>query len=184
MVSRRLFLQTSVAAAVTAASGVRVAWAANARGVTDAEIKIGQTFPYSGPASGYGVIARAEAAYFKMINEKGGVNGRKLNLISLDDGYSAPKTVEQTRRLIEQDGVAFTFQSFGGFTNLAVRPYLNENKVPQLFGAAGADQLDDPQNYPWTIAFNPATGTEGRVYAKHILATKPDAKVGVLYQND
>jgi branched-chain amino acid transport system substrate-binding protein len=184
MVSRRLFLQSFAGIVVVAASGVRFARAANAPDVTDSEIKIGQTFPYSGPASGYGVIARAEAAYFKMINEKGGVNGRKLNLISLDDSYSAPKTVEQTRRLIEQDGVAFTFQSFGGFTNLAVRPYLNENKVPQLFGAAGADQLDDPQNYPWTIAFNPATATEGRIYAKHILSTKPDAKIGVLYQND
>ena len=161
MVSRRLFLQSSAAAVVAAASGVPTAWAANAPGVTDAEIKIGQTFPFSGPASAYGMIARAEAAYFKMINEKGGVHGRKLNLISLDDSYSAPKTVELTRRLIEQDGVAFTFQSFGGFTNLAVRPYLNENKVPQLFGAAGADQLDDPQNYPWTIAFNPATAPRG-----------------------
>jgi len=184
MVSRRLFLQSSVGAAMVAASGVRVAWAANAPGVTDAEIKIGQTAPYSGPASGYGVIAKAEAAYFRMINEKGGINGRKLNLISLDDGYSAPKTVEQTRRLIEQEGVAFTFQSLGGFTNLAVRPYLNEKKVPQLFVAAGADQLDDPQNYPWTIAFNPSTSLEGRIYAKRILSAKPDAKIGVLYQND
>jgi branched-chain amino acid transport system substrate-binding protein len=184
MVSRRLFIQSFAAAAVAAASGIRAAWAANAPGVTDAEIKIGQTFPYSGPASSYGAIARAQAAYFKMINEKGGINGRKPNLISLDDGYSAPKTVEQTRRLIEEEGVAFTFQSFGGFTNLAVRPYLNENKVPQLFVAAGADQLDDPQNFPWTIGFNPATSTEGRIYAKHILATKPDAKIGVLYQND
>ena len=183
MVSRRLFLQSFAVAAVAAGSRI-AAWAANAPGVTDVEIKIGQTFPYSGPASGYGTVARAEAAYFKMINEKGGVNGRKLNLISLDDGYSAPKTVEQTRRLIEQDGVAFTFQSFGGFTNLAVRPYLNANKVPQLFVAAGADQLDDPQNFPWTIGFNPATSTEGRVYAKHILATKRDAKIGILYQND
>ena len=184
MVSRRLFLQSSAAAAVAAASGVRAAWAENAPGVTDAEIKIGQTFPYSGPASSYGAIARAEAAYFTMINEKGGVNGRKLNLISLDDGYSAPKTVEQTRRLIEEERVAFIFQAFGGFTSLAIRPYLNENKVPQLFSAAGADQLDDPQHFPWTVGFNPATGTEGRIYAKHILATKPDAKIGVLYQND
>jgi branched-chain amino acid transport system substrate-binding protein len=184
MVSRRLFLQSSAAAAVAAASGVPAAWAANAPGITDAEIKIGQSFPYSGPASSYGAIARAQAAYFKMINEKGGVNGRKLNLISLDDGYSAPKTVEQTRRLIEEEGVAFIFQTFGGFTNLAIRPYLNENKVPQLFGAAGADQLDDPQHFPWTIGFNPATSTEGRIYAKHILATKPNAKIGVLYQND
>ena len=184
MVSRRLFLRSSAVAAVTAASGIRVAWAANAPGVTDAEIKIGQTFPYSGPASSYGVIARAQAAYFKMINEKGGINGRKLNLISVDDGYSAPKTVEQTRRLIEQEGVAFTFQSFGGFTNLAVRPYLNANKVPQLFVAAGADQIDDPQYYPWTVAFNPSTTVEGRIYAKHILGATPDAKIGVLYQND
>ena len=184
MVSRRLFLQSSAAVAITAASPVHRAWATNAPGITDAEIKIGQSFPYSGPASGYGAIARAEAAYFKMINEKGGINGRKLNLISLDDGYSAPKTVELTRRLIEEDRVAFIFQTFGGFTNLAIRPYLNENKVPQLFGAAGADQLDDPQNFPWTIGFNPATSTEGRIYTKHILATKPDAKIGVLYQND
>ena len=184
MVSRRLFLQSSAAVAITAASPVHRAWAANAPGITDAEIKIGQSFPYSGPASGYGAIARAEAAYFKMINEKGGINGRKLNLISLDDAYSAPKTVELTRRLIEEDGVAFIFQTFGGFTNLAIRPYLNDNKVPQLFGAAGADQLDDPQHFPWTVGFNPATSTEGRIYAKHILATKPDAKIGVLYQND
>ena len=184
MVSRRLFLQSSAAVAITAASGVHPAWAANAPGITDAEIKIGQSFPYSGPASGYGAIARAEAAYFKMINEKGGINGRKLNLISLDDGYSAPKTVELTRRLIEENRVAFIFQTFGGFTNLAIRPYLNENKVPQLFGAAGADQLDDPQHFPWTVGFNPATSTEGRIYTKHILATKPDAKIGVLYQND
>ena len=184
MISRRLFLQSSAAAAVAAASGVRAAWAANAPGVTDAEIKIGQTFPYSGPASSYGAIARAEAAYFTMVNEKGGVDGRKLNLISLDDGYSAPKTVEQTRRLIEEERVAFIFQAFGGFTSLAIRPYLNENKVPQLFSAAGADQLDDPQHFPWTVGFNPATSTEGRIYAKRILATKPDAKIGVLYQND
>ena len=128
MVSRRLFLQSSAAPPLPRLLRVPAAWAANAPGVTDAEIKIGQTFPYSGPASGYGAIARAEAAYFKMINEKGGVNGRKLNLISLDDGYSAPKTVEQTRRLIEQDGVAFIFQTFGGFTNLAVRPYLNDEQ--------------------------------------------------------
>jgi branched-chain amino acid transport system substrate-binding protein len=184
MVSRRLFLQSSAVLAITGASPVHRAWAANAPGITDAEIKIGQSFPYSGPASGYGAIARAEAAYFKMINEKGGITGRKLNLISLDDGYSAPKTVELTRRLIEEDRVAFIFQTFGGFTNLAIRPYLNDNKVPQLFGAAGADQLDDPQHFPWTVGFNPATSTEGRIDAKQILATKPDAKIGVLYQND
>jgi branched-chain amino acid transport system substrate-binding protein len=184
MNSRRIFLQTGAAAAAYLASGVWTAHADNAPGVTDTEIKFGQSFPYSGPASSYSTIARAEAAYFKMINDRGGVHGRKLNLISLDDGYSAPKTVEQTRRLIEQERVAFTFQTFGGFTNLAIRPYLNENKVPQLFGAAGANQLDDPANFPWTVGFNPATDTEARIYAKHIIAARPDAKIGVIYQND
>jgi branched-chain amino acid transport system substrate-binding protein len=184
MISRRLFLQSSAVAAVAAGSGVRAAFAENAPGVTDAEIKIGQTFPYSGPASAYATIAKAEAAYFKMINEQGGVNGRKLNLISLDDEYSPSKTVEQTRRLIEEERVAFIFQSFGGFTNLAIRTYLNETKAPQLFSAAGADQLDDPQHFPWTVGFNPATSTEGAIYAKHILTSKPDAKIGLLYQND
>ena len=184
MITRRFLLQSATAAAAYSARGSRTARAENAPGVTDTEIKIGQTIPYSGPASAFGVIGRTEAAYFKMINEKGGVNGRKLNLISLDDGYSPAKTVEQTRRLIEQEGVAFTFQSFGGFTNLAVRTYLNANKAPQLFVSAGADQIDDPDHFPWTIGFNPATSTEGRIYTKHILATKADAKIGVLYQND
>jgi ABC-type branched-subunit amino acid transport system substrate-binding protein len=184
MVTRRVFLQSFAAAAALAAMRSRAAWAENAPGVTDVEIKIGQTFPYSGPASSYVGIARAQAAYFKMINETGGIGGRKLNLISLDDGYSPPKTVEQIRRLVEEERVAFIFQAFGGFTNLAVRPYLNENKVPQLFGAAGADQIDDIKNFPWTIGFNPPTSLEGRFYAQRILATRPDAKIGILYQND
>jgi branched-chain amino acid transport system substrate-binding protein len=185
MVSRRLFLQSSAAAiAAYAASGLIAARAENAPGITDTEIRIGQSIPYSGPASGYSTIARAELAYFKMINEMGGVHGRKLNLISLDDGYSAPKTVEQTRRLVEEERVAFIFQTFSGFTNLAIRPYLNEHKVPQLFGSAGADQLDDPEHFPWMIGFNPATSTEARIYGKRILATRPDAKIGVIYQND
>ena len=127
---------------------------------------------------------RAPARLSPSAARKGGVHGRKLNLISLDDGYSAPKTVEQTRRLIEEERVAFIFQTFGGFTNLAIRPYLNERKVPQLFGAAGADQLDDPQHFPWMVGFNPATSTEARIYGKRILATRPDAKIGVIYQND
>ena len=184
MASRRVFLQSVAAVAAVAASRIRPARAENAPGVTEAEIKIGQTFPYSGPASSYVGIAKAQAAYFKMVNKTGGVGGRKLNLISLDDGYSAPKTVEQVRRLVEEEHVAFIFQTFGGFTNLAVRPYLNENKVPQLFGAAGADQLDDPAHFPWTLGFNPPTSLEGRFYAQHILATRPQAKIGVLYQND
>jgi ABC-type branched-subunit amino acid transport system substrate-binding protein len=119
-----------------------------------------------------------------MINEQGGVNGRTLNFVSLDDGYNAPKTVEQTRRLIEQERVAFIFGSLGGFTNLAIRQYLNENKIPHLFLASAADIVGDPEHYPWTIGLNPAISTEAHIYAKYILATKPDAKVGVLYQND
>jgi branched-chain amino acid transport system substrate-binding protein len=184
MVSRRIFLRSSAASAAYLASGVWRSWAANAPGVTDTEIKIGQTMPYSGPASAYGLIGRAEAAYFQMINEMGGVNGRKINLISLDDGYNAPKTVEQTRRLVEQEGVAFIFASLGGFTNLAIRQYLNDNKIPHLFLSAAADGVDDPEHFPWTMGLNPAISTEAHIYAKYILATNPNAKIGVLYQND
>jgi branched-chain amino acid transport system substrate-binding protein len=184
MMSRRLFLQSSAASAAYLASGVWPAWAANAPGVTDTEIKIGQTMPYSGPASAYGALGRTEAAYFKMINEQGGVNGRKLNLISLDDGYTPPKTVEQTRRLVEQEQVAFIFGSLGTPTNAAIRQYLNDNKVPQLFIATGASMFGDPQHYPWTMGYLPNFRSEAHVFAKHILKTKPDAKIGVLYQND
>jgi branched-chain amino acid transport system substrate-binding protein len=140
--------------------------------------------PYSGPASAYGVIGRTEAAYFKMINDQGGINGRKINFISLDDGYSPPKTVEQVRRLVEQEHVAFLFQTLGTPSNLAIRQYCNDNKVPQLFLATGATTFSDPQRFPWTIRYNPGYRTEARIYAKQILATKPDAKIGVLYQND
>ena len=140
--------------------------------------------PYSGPVSAYGVIGRTEAAYFKMINEQGGVNGRKINLISLDDGYSPPKTVEQVRRLVEQEQVAFLFNTLGTPPNTAIRQYLNDNKVPQLFVATGAAKFDDPKHFPWTMGWQPNYQTEARIYAKHILTTKPDAKIGVLYQND
>ena len=184
MVSRRLFLQSSVASAAYLASGLRSARAANAPGVTDTEIKIGQTSPYSGPASAYGVFGRTHAAYFKMINEMGGINGRKLNLISLDDGYSPPKTLEQTRRLVEEEQVAFIFGTLGTPTNAAIRSYLNENKVPQLFIITGANMFGDPQHYPWTMAFSPPYQTAARIFAQHILAGTPDAKIGVLYQND
>src|ERR1700754_4063085 len=183
MFNRRRFLQSSGAAAAFAASA-NSARADNAPGVTDTEIKIGQTMPYSGPASAYGVIGRTEAAYFKMINEQGGINGRKINLISLDDAYSPPKTVEQVRRLVEQEQVAFLFQTLGTAPNAAVRQYLNDNKVPQLFVATGASMFADPQHFPWTIGYNPNYQTEARIYAKHILATKPGAKIAVLYQND
>src|SRR5580700_6676735 len=183
MITRRTFLQSSAAAAALAASAGS-ARADSAPGVTDTEIKIGQTMPYSGPASAYGVIGRTEAAYFKMINEQGGINGRKINLISLDDAYSPPKTVEQVRRLVEDEKVAFLFQTLGTAPNLAIRQYLNDNKVPQLFVSTGAAVFADPQHFPWTIGFNPNYQTEARIYGKHILATKPDAKIGVLYQND
>ena len=182
MLTRRSFLQSSAAAAAFAA-GARSA-RADTPGVTDTEIKIGQTMPYSGPASAYGVIGRTETAYFKMINEQGGINGRKINLISLDDGYSPPKTVEQVRRLVEEEKVAFLFQTLGTPPNLAIRQYCNDNKIPQLFVATGAAMFSDPKHFPWTMGYNPNYQTEARIYAKHILATKPDAKIGVLYQND
>ena len=184
MTTRRSFLRSG--AAVTTALAMR-AWPAhadNAPGVTDTEIKIGQTMPYSGPASAYGVIGRTEAAYFKMINEQGGVNGRKITLISLDDGFSPPKTVEQTRKLVEQEHVAFLANTVGTTPNAAIRQYLNDNRVPQLFVLSGAPMFADPEHYPWTIGFVPSYLTEARIYAKHILTTKPDAKIAVLYQND
>jgi branched-chain amino acid transport system substrate-binding protein len=184
MISRRTLLRAGAVSAAALASGSKVAFAADTVGVTDAEIKIGQTMPYSGPASAYAVIGKAEVAYFKMINEAGGVNGRKLNLISLDDGYSPPKTVEQTRRLVEQEQVAFIFNSLGTSQNAAIRPYLTENKIPQVFVASGAAMWNDPKNFPWTMGFQPNYQTEASIFGKHILATKPDAKIGVLYQND
>jgi branched-chain amino acid transport system substrate-binding protein len=183
MITRRTFLQSSAAAAAFAASAGS-ARADNAPGVTDTEIKIGQTMPYSGPASAYGVIGRTEAAYFKMINEQGGINGRKINFVSVDDAYSPPKTVEQIRRLVEDEKVAFCFQTLGTAPNLAIRQYLNDNKVPQLFVSTGAAVFADPQHFPWTIGFNPNYQTEAHIYGKHILSTKPEGKIGVLYQND
>ena len=184
MITRRVLLQSAAAAAAYSARGSRTARAENAPGVTDTEIKIGQTMPYSGPLSAYGVIGRTEAAYFKMINEQGGVNGRKINFISLDDAYSPPQTVEQVRRLVESEKVAFLFSALGTPTNAAVHQYLNDNKVPQLFVATGASMFTDPQHFPWTMGFRPNYQTEAHIYAKHILATKPDAKIAVLYQND
>jgi branched-chain amino acid transport system substrate-binding protein len=140
--------------------------------------------PYSGPASAYGTIGRIEAAYFGMINAQGGINGRKIKLISLDDGYSPPKTVEATRRLVEQEEVLFMFQPLGTAPNAAIRKYLNAKKVPQLFVATGATMWGDPKHYPWTMGWQPSYHTEGTIYAKDILASHPDAKVAVLYQND
>jgi branched-chain amino acid transport system substrate-binding protein len=182
MITRRTFLQSSAAAAFAASAGS--ARADNAPGITDTEIKIGQTMPYSGPASAYGVIGRTEAAFFKMINDQGGINGRKINFVTLDDAYSPPKTVEQVRRLVEDEKVAFLFQTLGTAPNFAIRQYLNDNKVPQLFVSTGAAVFSDPQHFPWTIGYNPNYQTEAHIYAKEILKTKPDGKIAVLYQND
>ena len=153
-------------------------------GITATEIKIGQTMPYSGPASAYGVIGTTEKAYFQMINDKGGINGRKINLVSLDDSYQPPKTVEQTRKLVEEEGVAFVFGSVGTACNTGVQKYLNDKKVPQLFVATGADKWADPTHFPWTIGWQPSYRTEARIYARYLLKEKPAAKVCVLYQND
>ena len=148
------------------------------------EIKIGGTTPYSGPASAYSAVTKTQLAYFKMINEQGGVNGRKINFIVYDDAYSPPKTVEQVRKLVESDEVLLTFNLVGTPPNASVQKYLNQQKVPQLFAGSGADRFQDPQNYPWTLGFNPSYRTEGRIYGQYILANHPNAKIGVLYRND
>jgi branched-chain amino acid transport system substrate-binding protein len=153
-------------------------------GATDTEIKIGQTVPFSGPASAYATIGKAQAAYFNMINAQGGVNGRKINLIQYDDAYSPPKAVEQVRKLVESDEVLLTFQIIGTPSNAAVQKYLNAKKVPQLFAATGASKFTDPKNFPWTLGYNPNYFVEGRIYGQYILKQYPNAKVGVLYQND
>ena len=171
----------------TAAAGLargRRARADDMPGVTATEIKIGNTNPHSGPASAYGVIADTEAAYFRMINEAGGIGGRKITFISLDDGYSPPRTVQQTRRLVEEEGVAFMFQGLGTPTQSAVRQYLNAHKVPQLFLSTGADKWGDPEHFPWTMGFNPSYRTEAAIYGKYLLKEQPDARIAVLYQND
>jgi branched-chain amino acid transport system substrate-binding protein len=153
-------------------------------GATDTEIKIGQTVPLSGPASAYATVGKAQAAYMKMINDQGGINGRKINLIQYDDAYSPPKTVEQVRKLVESDEVLLTFQIIGTAPNAAVEKYLNAKKVPQLFAATGAARFTDPKHFPWTMGFNPNYFVEGRIYGQYILKEHPNAKVGVLYQND
>ncbi len=153
-------------------------------GATDTEIKIGNIMPYSGPASAYGVIGKTEAAYFKKINDAGGINGRKINFISYDDGYSPPKTVEQARKLVESDEVLFIFNSLGTPPNSAIQKYMNSKKVPQLFVATGATKWNDPKDFPWTMGWQPNYQSESQIYAKYLLKQKPDAKIAVLYQND
>ena len=153
-------------------------------GVTDTEIKLGQTMPYSGPASAYGAIGKAEVAYFEMINERGGVNGRKIRLLSLDDGYAPPKTVEQTRRLVEQEQVLAIFSPLGTPTNSATQKYLNAQKVPQLFVHSSANKWNQPAAFPWSMSWPPESHTETFIYGRYLLANKPTAKIAVLYQND
>jgi branched-chain amino acid transport system substrate-binding protein len=175
--------------AVALALGVTFATPALAQkkydtGASDTEIKVGQTIPLSGPASAYGSIGKVQAAYLRMINEQGGINGRKINLIQYDDAYSPPKTVEQVRKLVEGDEVLTTFQIIGTPPNAAVQKYLNDRKVPQLLASTGATRFTDPKNFPWTIAFNPNYQSEGHIYAKYILANHPNAKIAILYQND
>ncbi|WOH65770.1 ABC transporter substrate-binding protein [Bradyrhizobium sp. BWA-3-5] len=178
-------------AVVSAAFGLLVATSSNVfaqkkydPGASDTEIKIGNIMPYSGPASAYGVIGKTEEAYFKKINAEGGINGRKINFISYDDAYSPPKTVEQARKLVESDEVLLIFNPLGTPPNTAIQKYLNSKKVPQLFVATGATKWNDPKNFPWTMGWQPNYQSETQIYAKYILKEKPNAKIGILYQND
>jgi ABC-type branched-subunit amino acid transport system substrate-binding protein len=179
-----------ITAAVVVVSGMlstAVSWAADKQydpGASDTEIKIGQTMPYSGPASAYGTQGRTEAAYWKMINSQGGINGRKVTLLSMDDGYSPPKTVEQTRKLVEQDEILANIGSLGTPTNSSIQKYLNGKKVPHILISTGASKWNDAKNFPWTTPFYPPYAQEARIYAKYILKELPGAKIGVIYQND
>src|SRR3954451_11260099 len=180
MVNRRQLLSASAASLAAPA----IARAQDLPGVTASEIKIGNTMPYSGPASAYGVIGRSHEAFFKMINDQGGIAGRKINYISYDDNYSPPKTVEQVRRLVEQDKVAFLFNTLGTATNSAIVRYVNQRKVPHMFLSTGADKWGNYQDTPWTIGWQPSYRTEAQIYTKHMLEQKPNAKMALLYQND
>jgi ABC-type branched-subunit amino acid transport system substrate-binding protein len=179
------FAIASVAFAIcVASSGGALAQKKYDTGATDTEIKIGNIMPYSGPASAYGVIGKTEEAYFKMINDAGGINGRKINFISYDDAYSPPKAVEQARKLVESDEVLFIFNSLGTPSNSAIQKYMNSKKVPQLFVATGATKWNDPKDFPWTMGWQPSYQSESHIYAKYLLKEKPGAKIAVLYQND
>ena len=181
MISRRALLAAGTAAVAATTSGAR---AASTPGVTATSVKIGNTMPYSGPASTYGVIGRTESAFFKMVNEQGGVAGHMIDFISVDDGYSPPKTVEQIRRLVEEDQVDFTFQTLGTPCNSAIAEYMNHKKIPHLFVGSGASKWADIKKYPWTMGFQPGYRTEAQIYAKHMLANVKDPKLAILYQND
>jgi branched-chain amino acid transport system substrate-binding protein len=176
--------RSAVLSSIFAVAVIAGANAQNAPGITATDIKLGQTNPYSGPLSAIGHNGEGDAAFVKMINNAGGINGRKITLLSYDDAYSPPKTVEQTRKLVEQDQVAFIFRSVGTAHNTATAKYLNDRKIPQLFIASGASKFFDPAVYPWTLSYVPSYFDEGVVYGHYLLANKPDAKVAVLYQND
>ncbi|TCZ65923.1 ABC transporter substrate-binding protein [Roseicella aquatilis] len=180
MLTRRHLLAAGAATLAAPAIGR----AQDTPGVTATEIRIGNTMPYSGPASAYGVIGRSHEAFFKMVNEQGGIAGRKITFITYDDGYSPPKTVEQTRRLVEQDKVAFTFNQLGTAANSAILRYMNQRKVPHIFLSTGADKWGNYQDTPWTIGWQPSYRTEAQIYMKHLLAERPNAKIGLLFQND
>ncbi len=182
MINRRTVL-TGAAAAVAARATTR-ARAAATPGVTATEIKIGNTMPYSGPASAYSSVGKADVGFYKWVNDQGGVGGRKIDFLSYDDGYSPPKTVEQVRRLVEEDKVDFLFHTLGTPTNSSIERYCNQRKVPQLFVATGADKWGDYKQYPWTIGWQPSYRTEAQIYTKYMLQQNPNAKLGILYQND
>src|SRR5213595_21071 len=182
--TKKLAVLSTALALIAASSSGALAQKKYDTGATDSEIKIGNIMPYSGPASAYGVIGKTEEAYFKKVNAEGGINGRKINFISYDDGYSPPKTVEQARKLVESDEVLFIFNSLGTPSNTAIQRYMNTKKVPQLFVATGATKWNDPQTHPWTMGWQPNYQNEARIYAKYILKEKPNARIGVLYQND
>ncbi|MBI5321437.1 ABC transporter substrate-binding protein [Bradyrhizobium sp.] len=180
----KLAVLSTALAVIAASSSGALAQKKYDTGATDTEIKIGNIMPYSGPASAYGVIGKTEEAYFKKINAEGGINGRKINFVSYDDGYSPPKTVEQARKLVESDEVLVVFNPLGTPPNTAIQKYLNSKKVPQLFVATGATKWNDPKNFPWTMGWQPNYQSETQIYAKYILKNFPNAKIGVLYQND
>ena len=182
-VTKRMLL-ASIAGFAIAAAGPALAQKKYDPGASDTEIKIGNTNPYSGPASAYGLIGKTIDAYFKKVNAEGGINGRKVNFISYDDGYSPPKAVEQVRKLVESDEVLLVFQPLGTSSNTAIQKYMNSKKVPQLFVATGATKWGDPKNFPWTMGWQPTYQAEGQIYAKYIMKNHPNAKIGILYQND
>ncbi len=181
---QRLRIAALTTAIIALTSSIALAQKKYDTGATDTEIKIGNIMPYSGPASAYGVIGKTEDAYFKKINTEGGINGRKINFISYDDGYSPPKAVEQARKLVESDEVLLLFNPLGTPSNSAIQKYLNAKKVPQLFVATGATKWNDPKDFPWTMGWQPSYQSEAHIYAKYLIKEKPDAKIAVLYQND